>query len=319
MSHMKPSTTSEWTHIHGFHSSYSFNNKIFIKTSKQDDLTNEAKELERCKNESIKTAHVIPSEFLSWDASKNSLTSTYIVEAKSYFNILWNNASFLGKMLKKADAMNMKLLLQRSREIGEWLRLYHDSTINRNFDIAQMADRMLKSFSDKSNRIRDRKLIPGKLLDKYQAVFCPVFEQIKQKGVAYLNEQDAHCCVTHGDFIAYNISIDKNENARVVDFGSTNPGVNLEDVGRFYELFYAIGSMSGNLCRVFNNLKNQFVAGYRLSETALQSDLFFAIRAYNGLVHSIASDVQKDYDSFFTRIMMRRITNKTLAWMNKRS
>jgi len=90
--------------------------------SSSHNLENETRELERCLQLSLADPHVSPVKIVGYEPSANQLTTEF-VEGNSFFNILWNQTSwmrFLGKRSISDEIFGL-----RAEELGRWLARYH--------------------------------------------------------------------------------------------------------------------------------------------------------------------------------------------------
>ena len=285
----------------------------FVKTSDELSLFNEAQELERCMVAKIVTPHVRALELVSYDQEKNDLTTRTVPRGQSLFNRLWNETSIISRLLcRKIDD---RVVLSRMQEIGEWLRLYHNSTECQEAG-GQISKNLQETYEEKVFYVRSHRLMDERLIDGFERKVFPEIENLGDR--RYQEENGIRVCRVHGDFVAYNMVADPEWNIYIADFADTHIGASTEDVGRFCELLYAVAKTSRKREGLFTEAVNVFLRAYGGSKEMPQSPLFKAIRAYNVLLHLISEYHIRPYvmSQFFTRLELRRISNASFRWLS---
>jgi len=290
------------------------NREEFVKTSDELSLFNEANELERCRAAEITTTHVKALDFISYDKEKNDLTTRTVLGGQSLFNRLWNETSIISPLLSKE--IDVDVVLSRMQDIGEWLRLYHDSTECPEAS-EQVSLSLQETFKKKVAYIRTHRLVNEGLINGFEKKVFPEIEKLVD--CRYQEENGIRFCRVHGDFVAYNMIVDPEWNIYVADFADTHIGVSTEDVGRFCELLYAVAETSRKRESLFTQAVNVFLGAYGASKKIDQSPFFKTIRAYNVLLHLISEFSMRPYvrKLLLTRMELRRISNASVRWLSK--
>ncbi len=287
---------------------------LFIKTSDELNLQGEAQELERCNKLSIRTPHVTPPEFITYDSESNQLTTRVIPHSQSLFNIIWNGTSFIGRL--RGKRLDINLHKARMEEIGQWLRLYHDSTACPEHS-QEVADNLLKMFKSKIDAIRHHKLLKERFLSRLEEHFFSEIEKLTDS--QYQKDNHVRFCTVHGDFIAYNMMADPEWNIHVLDFGDTRIGTSFEDVARFYELLWAMAQTNRLRKNIFPKAIDVFLEAYGLPSDIGTAPFFLTVRALNGIIHCIAEHYQRQFVSYsyLTKWELQRITRASLRRISK--
>ena len=286
--------------------------EVYRKHTSDKSLAPEAAELRRCKDQSIKTAHVSALELVEFDAEANTLT-TQRVHGKELFHTLWNSTYLLGRL--RGHKMNdPDLILARVEELGQWLARYHQSTA-RGPEEFLPATWLHGAIQRKIAEVRHEKLLPERTLQQIEARFLPELEKLHDAG--YLQQQGGHVCHIHGDFLIYNVLIDANNNLHVVDFGDTRLSGNLEDVARMYSSLYAIADTNRTRRRMLGDLPARFLAAYGLPANIIDTPYFQCNLVYNYLTHLEGQFYMREMLSWSSNIEMGQITRAGLRWIKR--
>lgn len=283
----------------------------FTKTSSELNLSKEAMEIERCKRMGIQTEHVKPLEFIKFDAALNQLVTRYIPNAQSLYNKLSNGTSLIG--LLRGKKQDPDLLISRVEELGQWLKMYHDSTDYP--DHAQDAGyNLLNMFKEKINFVRQNKILDEDFLSRLDEHFSKELTAFQSA-----NNTCIKICRIHSDFNSYNIIINEDMTIHIVDFGDTRIGISLEDVGRFYEHIWAMSQTSKRRKKIFTEALSVFLKAYGIEQETLDMPFFRSIRALNAIIHLISEYYNRQFlhGSIITKLELRRITNKSLMWISR--
>ena len=141
---------------------------LFRKFSSELSLEEEAKELNRCRAMSLRTDNVRFLELISYDASTNELTTKLISDGQSLYNALWNGTSLSARILGKE--LDRGVVRSRMREIGAWLRLYHDSSDHAGA-FEEVAEHLNEDLERKVATVRQNELVSEYLLTRIET-FC---------------------------------------------------------------------------------------------------------------------------------------------------
>ncbi len=286
----------------------------FIKTSSELNLKNEAMELERYRNLHLASSHIKATEFICFDSDSNELTTRYIPSCQSLFNIMWNNSSLLGFL--RGKRLDHDKLMERIEAIGKWLKTYHESSFFPN-EAQNATDTLLTLFNSKIEAISKNKILDNTFLLKLKDLYFPEIEKLADP--RYNERHKIRICQIHGDFIAYNMLANENMDIHVLDFADTRIGAAVEDIGRFYELIWAMEKISLLHKKTFLKAGNVFLRSYGIEEIMLSTKLFSAIRALNGLIHCISEFTQRGYmvGRLVTKVELKLITRVSLNRMAK--
>lgn len=200
--------------------------------------------------------------------------------------------------------------------IGKWLKTYHESSFFP--DKAPIAtDALLTLFNNKIEAISKNNLLKNTFLLKLKELYFPEIEKLADP--KYNERHQIRICQIHGDFIAYNMLVNNNMDIHILDFADTRIGAAIEDIGRFYELLWAIEKSSLLHKKTFSKARKVFLHSYGIEESILSTKLFSAIRALNGLIHCISEFSQKKHMSgqLLTRMELKFITRVSLNRMTK--
>jgi len=292
-------------------SSGEINDQIYRKYSKEISLEPEAKELARCADNSLNTSHIFTAKLVSFD-KKNNLLATKRILGNELFLTLWNPTSLLGKLRGK-KLQDIELINARIAELGSWLSLYHDSSnyLDKNEQASLWLER---SFVSKLNGVKKNKLMSSvkinklerQLLGQVEALYTPDFTK----------KNNCKICKIHGDFIIYNLLIDKNNNIHVLDFGDTRIACNLDDVARFYSNIWAIAHTNHWRKGMFLDIANNFLTSYGLEPKVVETPYFKLMMAYNFIIHLYGQHCMRDLLSFVSHMELNQITRSGLRWID---
>jgi len=288
--------------------------EIFLKTSTELSLANEANELKRCHESAIATPHVSPIELIKYNAERNQLTTKLVPNGISLYNCLWNGTSFL--RFFKREKLNSGLMFERMEEIGHWLKLYHKST--ENISLCRDALANLKGlYHEKIEAIRKFGILKEEFLKGIQEYF--VIEIERATDPSYQQDNYIRFCRIQGDFAVGNMLVDPDWHIYVLDFADSRIGVNLEDVARFYEQLWAISQTNGLRGRLFSRALETFLQGYGAPPGIERTPFFKALIGYNGLISCITEHTTAPYIRYqiMTRLELKRLKNVTLRWLSK--
>ena len=286
----------------------------FVKISEELSLLNEAKELERCRELNINTAHVKALDIINYDKENNQLTTKTIPGGQSLFNKLWNETSIVSCLSFKG--IDSDMVLSRMQEIGEWLRLYHNSTEYPDYS-QHVSLNLLETFKNKVAYIRTHRLVNERLISVFEKRMFPEIEKLVDH--QYQEENYIRFCRVHGDFVAYNMVVDQNWNVFIADFADTHIGASTEDIGRFCELLYAMAQTNRVRNKIFTNAVDVFLEAYGIPLNIQRSPLLKTIRALNVILHLISEYHIRPYvmSLLFTKMELRRISIASLRWLSR--
>lgn len=283
--------------------------KSFHKTSDELSLENEARELVRCRELSISTAHVMASELIDYDAEKNILTTRYVHGGISLYNSLRNDTSVVARL--RGKGIDEHLLLNRIKEIGEWLKLYHDSSEDPAY-ASEAVNNFYQIFKSKIDLLRTYDILNEEFLGRIEKCYLP---EIKKAGNAsYQAENHIRFCRIHSDFIASNQMKDAEWNVYILDFADSRIGASVEDLGRFYEQLFAIGQTGRYRKKLLDRAIDVFLQAYGVPLDIIERPFFKAVVAYNGLISCISEYMARPYirTQYFTRVELKRLVQATL-------
>jgi hypothetical protein len=310
------------TVTHGLHSSSEIKGEFFIKsiqpspeynTGHSDNLQKEGEELQRCMQQSIRTQHVLPVEFVSYDKDTNCLSTKFFPKGTSLFNMMWNSSSIINRIRKRS--LSPDLLASRCEEIGKWLALYHNSTFYPQSK-EQAMESLKNSFKEKIEGTRQNRLVKENFLQKVEKRFFPEIEKLANN--SYLQKHHIKICKIHADFSPVNMLSNDTWNIRILDFAEVRIGTSFEDVGRFYESLYAIAQTSNYRKKIFSKAMASFIRGYGFSQDIQEDPFFLTVRAYNGILNCYAGFVQRKHLSFASNLAAYRMINASLNWLSRK-
>lgn len=284
--------------------------EYYSKHSEEVSYEGEAIELKRCEAKSIRTEHIVTSRLISFDKENNILT-TERINGSELFLALWNSTSLLAKLRGK-DQHNLDILVSRLSETGTWLSTYH-KTSPESDECEQAVKWLYNSFLSKTKGIRDNNLLSAKLIARIEKRFLHEIENLTK--VDYLKNNQIKICRTHGDFIIYNMLIDKDNNINIIDFGDTRIAGNLDDVARFYGNIWAISQTNTQRKSLLLPVLDEFLTNYGLTKDILDLPYFQTMMAYNFLIHLYGAHCMRDSLSFFSRLELKQITDAGLRWI----
>src|SRR5690554_5880468 len=212
---------------------------FYRKQTDQQSLAPEAAELKRCQVEGLITGHVRALTFVDFEESTNTLTTKRVV-ADQLFHTIWNSTYLIGRM-RGHRLQSPELLADRIEELGGWLAKYHASSQQPESTWRQ-AHWLEQALINKIQVIRDETSLSSRLLNRIESHYRPIVAMLNEPG--FLASQNAFVCRVHGDFVIYNVMIDRSSNLHVADFGDTRLSGNLEDVARMYSSLWAIVNTS---------------------------------------------------------------------------
>jgi len=288
--------------------------EVYRKHSKELTLENEADELSRCADLKIRTDHVLTTELVDYDKERNILT-TKRIHGDELFLTLWNPTSLLGKMRGKKLSDSAQLC-SRLVELGAWLARYHHTSSHQVCNADGAVAWLQSSLCSKVKQISDNNLLPVSKLKKIEQ-YC--FNEINNlKDSSYLVNNKIEFCRIHGDFIVYNMLIDKQHNCHIIDFGDTRVAANIDDVARFYSNLWAISNTNRHRKSLFLSAANGFLASYGLPENIVETPYFKAMMAYNFLIHLCGEHRMRRLKliSFTSGLELRQITKAGLKWID---
>jgi hypothetical protein len=296
--------TSETKTIYSERSVVTATEDVFVKCSDSIDLSPEAGELQRCRDLGIKTRNVQVVEIATFSEKENMLVTRRVNGGQSLFNLFWNSTT-MGRSLILGQRKLRSLLLDRTEEIGVWLRRYHEteSFLNRREEAATW---VATDFRLKIESVRSFRLAPEAFLRAIEKRYLPIIETIADSEV--LTRRGAGICWIHGDFHPHNFLMDEYQKVYILDFGETRIGTTFEDIGRFYELIYALSRCGLSRRDYFERINTAFLTGYGAPSSIVRDPLFQAVRAYNGIIQLNAGHTQKRLLSFFSNCIVSRIT-----------
>lgn len=291
-------------------SSTYIDNLIFKKTTNQQSLENEAHELERCKKLNLRTHHIIPTEFEGFEKDSNTL-STKLIDGKELFHILWNSTYLLGK-LRGNRLPNINILLDRFNELGQWLRLYHDSSISSDGYDAGL-EWISEDILRKIEYIENNKLLKKDKIKRILRYTESLYKELERSTLQ--SSSGLFQCRVHADFIVYNILVDKELDFHVLDFSDVRLGCCLDDVVRFYSGLYAMSRTNRMRNRVLGNLLSTFLSGYGYSPEITSHPYFKLVMLYNFLIQFCVKHNMRNMHSFVSRLEVSSITRVGHDWI----
>lgn len=288
------------------------NDETFVKTSHELDLANEAAELQRCRDLNIRTPHVGVLEYLHFDGTSNELVTKPVFASETLFNRLWNESSIVSRLSSRT--MNVETVLERASELGEWLRLYHGTTEHTD-EAVQVSQRLVSTFRDKLELARSYGLLDRPLIRQFEDKYYPEIQRLADPD--YRKRNYIKICRVHGDFIVNNMVVDGNWQVYVLDFADTHIGASVEDIGRFYQLLWAMGKTSSFRKKVFSKALDTFLGAYGVPHDIHNSPSLKAVRAFNVIIHLISEHTAKPYISrqLLTRLSFLRISRLSVRWL----
>jgi len=289
--------------------------QTYCKQSKKGNLDGEANELLRCEEQSLYTKHIFTAKLIAFNKEENSLT-TKRINGNELFLSVWNPTSLLGKLrgqkLRKPD-----LLCARLVELGNWLSAYHRSTCYSQ-EAEQAASWLRNAFLTKIKEIRDNDLLSSIKLKKIDQCFVREIENLTRPD--YLVQNHIKFCRIHGDFIIYNMILDRELNLHIIDFGDTRIASNISDVVRFYSNLWAIAHTNASRKSLLLPVANDFLTAYGLPVNIVETPHFKTLMAYNFLIHLCGEHRMRQLNlmSFTSRLELRQITKIGLNWIDNR-
>lgn len=282
----------------------------YIKHTTQFSLKPEAQELARCRDLDIQTDHVKTVELINFNELTNNLT-TRKVDGQELFQTIWNPTYLLGR-LKGHQLPAPDTIRARITELGSWLRKYHESSSS---DLSKIPDGdwMEAAFRGKIDDIRKNRLISEANLIKIEKQFGKEFSNLSRP--EYLAANRAFACRVHGDFILYNVLIDKQLNLHILDFGDTRVSANLDDVARFYSGLWAIASTNATRRKLFGDLPQRFLDAYGASPEIVETPYFRCSLVYNFLTHLSGQFYMRDLLSWNSNREMSQISRVGIKWV----
>jgi Ser/Thr protein kinase RdoA (MazF antagonist) len=284
----------------------------YEKHTKQKSLRYEAEELARCHQLKIQTEHVFTVQLLDFNEQDNRLITEKVL-GEELFHTIWNPTSLLGK-LKGISFSDQDTVISRVIETGSWLRKYHESSAGSVPDDAN-GSRLEVQFRKKVDDIRKNQLIPVSKLNQIENKFSSELSKTYRKD--YLAKNNAFPCRIHGDFLIYNMMIDRNKNLHVLDFGDTCISGNIEDVARFYSALFAIAKTNSIRNKLLGHLPSSFLQAYGLPVKIVETPYFQCNLAYNYLTHLAGQFFMRDMLSWQSNREMSQITRAGLKWVYK--
>jgi len=287
------------------------NAQIYTKHSEEICLEQEALELERCTQQALHTKHIFTPELVSYDKSKN-LLSTKLIVGNELFLTLWNPTSLLGKLRGK-KLQDVELITSRLVELGSWLSMYHKSTSYPEDNRLAMLW-LRNSAIAKLNGIRDSKLMAVKKINEIEQSLLNEIDNLKKP--EYLVNNNIEICRIHGDFIIYNMIIDKQSNLHILDFGDTRIACNLDDVARVYSNLWAIAHTNNWRKSLFSSVANDFLMSYGLETSIVETPYFKSMMAYNFLIHLYGQFCMRNLLSLVSYMELNQVTKAGLKWID---
>ncbi|SOB75157.1 Phosphotransferase enzyme family protein [Marinobacter sp. LV10R510-11A] len=284
--------------------------QTYIKHTLKLSLKPEAQELARCRNLDIQTEHVKAVELISFNESTNRLT-TRKVDGQELFHAVWNPTYLLGR-LKGHRLPYPDTVRARITELGSWLRKYHESSAS-SLLTSPDGDWMEAEFRGKIEYIRKNRLISEYNLAKIERQFGTEFRNLSKP--EYLAANNSFACRVHGDFIIYNVLIDKQRDLHILDFGDTRVSGNLDDVARFYSGLWAIVATNATRRRLFGDLPQRFLNAYGVSHEIIETPYFRCNLVYNFLTHLSGQLYMRDLLSWNSNREMNQITRVGIKWV----
>jgi hypothetical protein len=289
------------------------NDELFVKTSSELSLANEAHELIRCKELSIAASNVSPLELIEFNAQHNQLTTKLVPNGISLYNSLMNGTSLFRFMRK--ERLDSGLVLARMEEIGRWLKLYHDTTTN-TVHCCEALENSKRLYSEKIGTVRQFGILKEEFLQRIKDRFVPQIE--KAADSSYQQDNFIRFCRLQGDFAVGNMLVDPNWHIYVSDFADSRIGASLEDVVRFYEQLWAMSRTNRHRGRLLSRALQAFLHGYGAPLGIEETPFFKALIAYNGLISCITEFTTAPYIKYqiMTRFELKRLKNATLRWIS---
>jgi hypothetical protein len=288
------------------------NEKKFVKTSHELSLKNEATELQRCDALHVATAHVRALEYVSFDEKTNQLITVPVLKSQTLFNKIWNETSIFAR--SRGKSMDVDKFLSRAKEIGQWLKLYHDTSVQP-VDVQMVSQHLLDTFKTKLDYVRKNKIVDDQFIHAIENRFYPEIANLGDP--QYQIENCIRFCRVHGDFNAYNMVVDPHWKIYILDFADTHIGTSIEDIGRFYELLRAISQANAFRQKMFVNASNAFLNAYGLPESIRKSPFLKCIQALNVIIHLLSEHSMGPYvkTQFLTKLELRRLSRVSLNWL----
>ncbi|SOB75163.1 Phosphotransferase enzyme family protein [Marinobacter sp. LV10R510-11A] len=286
--------------------------QTYEKHTSELSLKPEALELARCRDLDIQTEHVKTVELINFDESTNRLT-TRKVDGQELFHTVWNPTYLLGR-LKGHQLDDPDVIRARIIEAGSWLRKYHESSAS-SLPEGPDGNWMEAEFCRKIEDIRKGRLIPEAKLARIEKKFGAELSKLSQP--AYLEANNAFACRVHGDFVIYNILIDKQKNLHVLDFGETCISGNLDDVARFYSSLWAIAETNSTRRKLLGDLPARFLNAYGVSPEIVETPYFRCSLVHNFLTHFSGQFYMRDLLSWNSNREMSQITRAGIKWVYK--
>jgi len=286
--------------------------QLYSKQSDEVALEGEARELERCKQESLHTEHIFTAELVSFEKEQNIL-STKRIQGNELFLTLWNPTSLLGKIRGK-KLQDVETIASRMEELGCWLSLYHRSSLSDEIN-TKSVEWLHESALSKIKGICDNNLLPNKKINKIEQRLLSGIEQLSKP--EYCAENNIKHCRIHGDFIIYNMLIDAKKDIHIIDFGDTRLASNIDDVARFYSNLWAIAHTNHWRKSLFMKIANNFLAAYGLDSKIVDTPYFKTMMTYNFLIHLYGQFCMRDLLSFISMMELNQVTKAGLKWIDK--
>lgn len=280
---------------------------VYTKASELD-LTNEARELEKCERLGLATRNVGAVALISFDKSKNELATRW-VDGENLFNPIWNATSRLG--WPRGRARRCELLTARLHEIGEWLIGFHragafSGSPQEALIARSAAARCIRQlFFDKLTKVADYNILSSGLVGALRD-FGSTLEEGLVAGT------DLKLSVIHGDFVPHNMCVDGADHIHVLDFADSRFGFALEDVARFWEQIEEIVLAHGGRGRWLTAASAGFLRSYGLDPAITRSGPFVALRLLNALTTVHVSLKFRKYFGFSDRLIAIRMKRAAL-------
>lgn len=277
----------------------------YRKTADDVDLSAEASELKRCRDLALHTDHVRPVDFVDFDPDSNTLT-TELIHGRQLFHTLWNPTYWLGRLRGHRDP-DWSETADRFEELGQWLRLYHDSTAVDTCIRPVHIEWLEGTLHKKIAGVRRERALPEPIVNRFESYYLGQLTGIKADHIRH--------CRVHGDLIVYNLMLDNDNNLRVLDFGDTRVSAGLEDVARFYSGIWAIAQTNRTRKRRLLPLLERFLSGYGLDSNELNSPLFKLNLAYNFITFQYALQSMRPLVSLNSWLELRQISRAGIRWI----
>lgn len=286
--------------------------KAFVKTSQELSLANEASELKRCEESRICTPHVRTPECLGFEESTNRLITRPVHGSQTLFNRLWNETSIAAKCCRRG--IDLDTFFFRIEEIGRWLGMYHGTT-DHSGEASTVSQVLLQTFRAKFDYVRVNRLLDEPFLEHLESKLCSEIEKLGDS--KYQQDNSVRFCRVHGDFIANNMVVDEGWNIYILDFADTHVGASTEDIGRFYQLFWAMSQTSAFRRQIFSKALDIFLHSYGFPKGIHDSPLLKSIRALNVIIHLISEHSARPYirRQILTRLSFKRISTLSIRWL----